>query len=92
MHYSFTYFSIKIVENGTRRLAEELRSLFALIEEPGSIPCTQKAAHNFNSSQGIQHHSSGFAGTTYTHDTKIYMQGTHPYTSKIHAKKFKRKI
>lgn len=93
MHYSFTYFPIKIVENRTRRLAEELRSLFPLTKEPGSIPCTQKAAHNFNSSPKRYNTILLVLQAPRTHMIQRYTCREHTHThQKYMPKKFKRKI
>lgn len=92
MYYPFTYFPIKIVENEARRLAEELRLLFALTEDPGSISCTHKAVHNFNSSPKGSNTILLVLHAPRTHDTKTYIQGIHPYTSKIYVKKVEKKI
>lgn len=94
MYYPFTYFPMKIVENGTRRLAEELRSLFVLTEGPGSSPCAHKAVHNFNSSPKVSNAILLVLQAPRTHMIQQYTCREYNHTHqkyKIHVKKVEKK-
>ena len=65
---------------GAGEMAQWLRTLDALPEDPGSSPSTHMETHNYNSSSrdlipfcGLQRHQ--------THIIQAYMWAKHPYTA-----------
>jgi hypothetical protein len=65
-----------------REMAQQLRALVTLLEDPSSDLSTHVVAHSICNSQfqGFQHTLLASTCTRYLHGTQTYMQAKHSYT------------